>query len=93
MSPTISQMRIRSENKENTIQNPCAKNRAGSTSMCETKRVGNQLECRLDDTIMLYFENVNGLLISKCGFHSEKVSSLRHIWSKLNVDIIPLVDT
>ena len=61
MSPTVSQIRIRSENDENAAHNPCVKSRASLSPMYKIKCYGNQLVCKLDDTIMLYFENVNGL--------------------------------
>ena len=43
--------------------------------------------------IRLYFENVNGLPTSKSGYHFEKVNKLRHLWLKLNVDFMSLVET
>ena len=39
------------------------------------------------------FENVNGLPASKSGWNSDKVSRLRHVWSKINADIMSLVET
>ena len=93
MSPTISRMWIRSDNGENTGHNPCAKSRAVSTSICKIKCIAIKLLCKPNDTIRLYFENANGLPTSKSGCHSEKVSHLRQIWSKLNVDFTPLVKT
>ena len=54
--------------------------------MCKTKWHGKQLACKQDDTIIFQFENVNGLPTSKSVSHSDKVSSLKNIWSKLNTD-------
>ena len=39
------------------------------------------------------FEKVNGLPTSKFGCSLDKVIQLRHIWSKLNADLMSLVET
>ena len=93
MSPPISQMGTRSENGEKTAQNPCTRSCADSTPMCKIKIFGNQLAPKLDDVIMIFFENVNVLPISKYGCHSDKVSMLRYFWSNLNVEFLSLVET
>ena len=61
--------------------------------MREIKCIGNRLECKLYATIRFHFENGNGLPISKSEYHSVKVSCLRHVWSKFNVDFMLLVET
>ena len=93
MSPTSYQMRIRSENGENATQNPHAKSRSGSTPMCNVASIGNQLEYKPDCTSRLCFENFNRLPTSKHGCNSDNVSSLRHVWSKLNVDFKSTIET
>ena len=61
MSPTISKMHIRFENRKNAAQNACAKIRTGSAPMFKMKNIGNQIVPKLDNVIRLYFENVNVL--------------------------------
>ena len=93
MSPTVSQMRIRSENIDVTAQNPCTKSRAGSMPLCKIEIHGNQLSLKPDDILRLYFENVNDIPTSKTGCKSDKVKKLRHLRSKLEVDLIYLAET
>ena len=51
------------------------------------------MSSKSEGKIILCFENFNGLPTTKSGCHSDKISSLRHVWSKLNADVIALVET
>ena len=93
MSPTVSQTRIRSGNIDVTAQNPCTKSRAGSTPLCKIPIHGNLLSLKPKDTLRLYFENVNGLPTNNSGCKSDKVKKLRHLWSKLETDVVSLAET
>ena len=93
ISLTCSRMRIRFENIYVAVQNPWSKSRAGSTPLCKTVIYGNQLSLNPIDTLSLYFENVNGLPTYKNGFKSDKVKRLRHVWSKLETDVMSLAET
>ena len=93
MSPIIDQIRIRSENGENITQNACAKSRTSSTPLCKIETYGNKLSSKSEDIVMLYSENFNSLPKTKSGFHLDKSSSLRHVWSKLKADFISLVES
>ena len=85
MSSTVSQMRIRSENIDVTAKNLCTKSRTGSTPLYKIPIHR--------DTLRLYFENVNGLPNNSSGYKSDKVKKLRHLWSKLETDVVSLVET
>ena len=61
--------------------------------MCKTESYGKNISFKPKDTIILYFENVNSLPKTKSSFHSDKIISLKHVWPKLNVDLITLVET
>ena len=54
---------------------------------------GNQLSLKPRDTLRLYFENVKGLPTNNSGCKSDKVKKLRHLWSKLEIDVVSLVET
>ena len=93
MLPTFSWTWIRSKKIYVTVQNPCTKSRAGSTPLCKIVTHDNQLSLKSNESIRLYFENVNGLSTSKNGCESDKVKKLRYLWSKLEVDFISLTET
>ena len=93
MSPTVSQTRIRSGNMDVTAQNPCAKSRTGSTPLCKIPVHGNNLSLKPRDTLRVYFENVNGFPNKSFDYNSCKVKKLRHLWSKLETDVVSLVET
>ena len=61
--------------------------------ICKIKCIGNQLVCIPCNKLRIHFKNANGLPTSKSGCNSDKVSILRHVWSKLNVDFMSLVET
>ena len=93
MSPSVSQMRIRSENMDVKAQNPCTKSRAGSIPLCKLPVCGNNVSLKSSNTIRLHFENVNGLSQVCNGCQSQKVTKLRRLWSKLDADVVSLVET
>ena len=65
-----------------------------SQTLCaKLKTFGNQSVPNPDDVIRLCFENFNRLPTSKSGCRSDKVSRLRYVWSKLNVDFVSLIET
>ena len=53
----------------------------------------NYLEFAIAYSIMLHFENVNGLEESKSGYNSEKGNRLRRLWSKHNSSFVSLLKT
>ena len=67
MSPTVSREQIRPEEIDVTAQNPCTNVRSGSTPLCKILTHGNQLYLKSNETLRLYFENVNNQLTSKNG--------------------------
>ena len=75
------------------MQNLCTKSRAHSTPSYKVKTFRNQPISKPNDMVRLCFENVNRLSTSKSGSRSDKFSRLRHIWSKLNVNVASLVET
>ena len=93
MSPTVSQTRIGSGNMNVTAQNPCTKSRAGSTPLYKIPVHGNHLSLKSSDALRAHFENVNGFPTQSSGYNSDKVKKLRHLWSKLETDVVSLVET
>ena len=55
---------------------------------CEIETHGNKFSSKLEGTIRLHFEKVNSLPTTKYFCQKDKIRSLRHVWSKLNVDFI-----
>ena len=53
----------------------------------------NNLSLKSSNNIRLCFENVNGLSQVCNGCQSHKVKKLRRLWSKLDADIMSLVET
>ena len=54
---------------------------------------GNNLSLKPSNTLRAYFENVNGFPYGSTGYNSHKVKKLRHLWSKLDTDVVSLVET
>ena len=93
MSPYLPQMRILSENINNTAQNPCAKSRTVSTPLCKIETSGNHLAPKPEDAFLLCIENMNSFTTSNTRCHSDKVKRMKHISSRLNAVLISLAET
>ena len=94
MSINNPQMRTRSEGTGNTAQSPCTKSSAVSHQFKDIQTIGNALKVKSDGSVRLYFENVNGLS-PELGYSktSWKYGRLRHIFHRLQVDVLSLVET
>ena len=94
MSSNNPQMWTRSEGTGNTAQSPCTKSSAVSCKFNDIQTIGNALKVKSDGSVRLYFDNVNGLS-PDLGYSkiSWKYGCLRHVFHRLQVDVIILVET
>ena len=94
MSRENPQMGTRSEGIGNTAQSPGTKSSAVSHKFKDIKTFGNTLQVKSEGSVCLFFENVNGLS-PELGYSrtSWKYGRLRHIFHRLQVDVLSLAET